>query len=67
MKNRANTKVAGQLAIKGDPAALKSVSRKHCTIQVDEVTEGDGVSHVEEMYASEVDAKADIRNSGNRD
>ncbi|KAK7756900.1 hypothetical protein SLS62_000916 [Diatrype stigma] len=32
----------GQLAIKGDPAALKSVSRKHCTIRVDEVTEGDG-------------------------
>ncbi|RYP01844.1 hypothetical protein DL764_006047 [Monosporascus ibericus] len=32
----------GQLALKGDPAALKSVSRKHCIIQVDEVTDGDG-------------------------
>ncbi|RYO84855.1 hypothetical protein DL766_001669 [Monosporascus sp. MC13-8B] len=32
----------GQLALKGDPAALKSVSRKHCIIQVDEVAEGDG-------------------------
>ncbi|RYP12874.1 hypothetical protein DL767_011099 [Monosporascus sp. MG133] len=30
------------LALKGDPAALKSVSRKHCIIQVDEVTDGDG-------------------------
>lgn len=39
----ANANLAGQLAIRGEGA--ERVSRKHVTIQVDEVTEGDGVRH----------------------